>query len=60
MERPNAWKTYNEQALSELEGISRRYCQYLDNGKTERECATETIAMAQANGLAKQTPAKPR
>jgi DNA polymerase-1 len=50
MERPNAWKKYDEQALAELEAISKKYCYYLDNGKTERECTDLTIAMAKENG----------
>ena len=32
MERPNAWKTYNETQLAELEAISKKYRAYLDNG----------------------------
>lgn len=50
MERPNAWKTYDQTQLDALETISRKYRDYLDNGKTERECVAETIAIAQANG----------
>ena len=36
MERPNAWKTYDQAQLNELEAISKKYRTYLDNGKTER------------------------
>ena len=50
MERPNAWKTYDQTQLNELEAISKKYRKYLDNGKTERECVTETVAIAEANG----------
>ena len=50
MERPNAWKTYDEQALTELEAVARAYRSFLDNGKTERECVTETIKQAKAAG----------
>ena len=42
MERPNAWKQYDEASLNELKEISRKYRVFLDNGKTERECVTET------------------
>jgi len=52
MERPNAWKKYDEQALNELEAISKKYCHYLDCGKTERECNDITIAMAKEAGYA--------
>ena len=50
MERPNAWKQYDQQALAALEDVSSRYKTYLDNGKTERECVIETIELARANG----------
>ena len=50
MERPNAWKTYDQTQLNELEVISKKYRKYLDNGKTERECVTETVALAEQNG----------
>ena len=52
MERPNAWTTYDDGALNALEAISKKYRDYLDHGKTERECVTETVAMAKAQGYA--------
>ena len=50
MERPNAWKSYDEQALQALENISLGYRRFLDNGKTERECVTQAVEMAQKHG----------
>ena len=50
MERENAWKKYDGKALEELEGISARYRKFLDNGKTERECADYAIELAKKNG----------
>jgi len=50
MERPNAWKQYDEASLKALEDVSARYRVWLDGGKTERECVTETIEMAKAAG----------
>lgn len=50
MERPNAWKQYDEASLNELKKISQKYRVFLDNGKTERECVTETVAAAKAAG----------
>ena len=50
MERPNAWKKYDEAALAALEAVSEKYKKYLDNGKTERECVDETVEMAKAQG----------
>ena len=38
MEKKNAWETYNEEQLMELEELSKEYREFLDNGKTEREC----------------------
>ena len=50
MERPNAWKSYDEQALQTLENISLGYRHFLDNGKTERECVTQAVEIAQKHG----------
>ena len=50
MERPNAWKKYDEAQLAALEAVSQKYRSYLDNGKTERECVTETVAIAEEKG----------
>ncbi len=50
MERPNAWKSYDEQALQSLENISLGYRHFLDNGKTERECVAQAVKMAQKHG----------
>ena len=37
MERRNAWETYDEKQIGQLEAVCRRYRAYLDAGKTERE-----------------------
>lgn len=50
MERENLWKTYGKKQLTELEKLSKNYRAYLDNGKTERECISETIRMAEKAG----------
>ncbi|MCH5279256.1 MAG: aminopeptidase [Christensenellaceae bacterium] len=50
MERKIAWNTYSDEELSKLEAVSAEYRGYLDNGKTERECVTETILMAEKKG----------
>ena len=50
MERKNAWETCDEKQLSALEAVCRRYRAFLDAGKTERECAAETIRQAKAAG----------
>lgn len=50
MERPVAWNTYDESALNALEALSCRYRDYLNAGKTERECVTRTIEIARGAG----------
>ncbi len=50
MERKNAWKSYDESALSSLEGFSRDYCHFLDHGKTERECVDFCVEVAEQAG----------
>lgn len=38
MEKKNVWETYGESQLQELERHAKEYMDFLDNGKTEREC----------------------
>lgn len=49
MER-SAWTTYNEIQLTQLEQLAEQYKQFLDAGKTERECASEAVRQAEAAG----------
>ena len=37
MERKNAWLSYNECDKAAVEAVAKRYCAFLDAGKTERE-----------------------
>ncbi|MBQ8507009.1 MAG: aminopeptidase [Clostridia bacterium] len=53
MERKNAWKSYNEYDLMRLEAFSKEYCDFLDKGKTERECVDYCVKIAEENGYAK-------
>lgn len=50
MERENVWKSYTEEQIAELEKLSDDYRVFLDNGKTERECVKEIIALAEKAG----------
>ncbi len=50
MERKNAWLSYNECDKAAVEAVAKRYCAFLDNGKTERECAAETVRLAKEKG----------
>jgi aspartyl aminopeptidase len=50
MERPNAWKTYNKTEMKKLEAVAAEYKDFLDHGKTERECAQLAIAALEKAG----------
>ncbi|NLD84100.1 MAG: aminopeptidase, partial [Clostridiales bacterium] len=50
MERRNAWKQYDAEALSLVEQAAAGYKQFLDGGKTERECAALAVQRAKAAG----------
>ena len=50
MERPNAWKKYNKTDLKKLESLAVEYRDFIDRGKTERECASQAVAMLEAAG----------
>ncbi len=50
MKRENLWLTYEEKELDALEKVCGDYRAFLDAGKTERECVTEIIRQAEANG----------
>lgn len=50
MERVNVWTTYNEADLAEMDLVIEEYKDCLDMGKTERECVTLAVKMAEGNG----------
>ncbi|MCD7813503.1 MAG: aminopeptidase [Lachnospiraceae bacterium] len=50
MKKENTWNTYTGEQLTELEALSKRYRAFLNVGKTERECVTETVRIARENG----------
>jgi len=50
MERINAWTTYSEQEERKVMDFGKAYRAFLDQSKTERECAAETIRRAEAAG----------
>ncbi|MBQ6814392.1 MAG: aminopeptidase [Lachnospiraceae bacterium] len=50
MERELAWKKYKNKHLKEMESLCKGYKEYLDNGKTERECIVETVKMIKEAG----------
>ena len=46
----NAWTLYDEKDMASLEKLSKGYMDFLDNGKTERECTKLLVEMAEKNG----------
>ena len=50
MERPNAWKSYNQDELEKLEQVCADYRAFISENKTERECAQATVKLAEAAG----------
>lgn len=43
MERPNAWKTYHKTEMKKVEALAETYKEFLNQGKTERECVLYTV-----------------
>ena len=48
--RENAWKKYDEAGLKEVFNYCEGYKKYISDCKTERECVSESIRIAQAYG----------
>ena len=43
MEQKNTWETYDAKQLEEVDAFARAYMDFLDNGKTERECIDQIV-----------------
>lgn len=50
MERKNTWELYNEKQLQEVDQLTKEYMNFLDNGKTERECVDIIVNMIEKEG----------
>ncbi len=50
MERPNAWKKYDQADLQAVQALGEEYKRFIDLGKTERECVLETVDMLEKAG----------
>lgn len=50
MERKNAWTTYEEANLRQLNMLAEDYKRFLSNGKTERECVSFSVELAEKAG----------
>lgn len=48
--RENAWKTYDSETMKKVFELSEGYKKFISDCKTERECVTESIAMAKEKG----------
>ncbi|HKM33703.1 MAG TPA: aminopeptidase [Lachnospiraceae bacterium] len=50
MEHKNLWESYDEKQLKELEELSVEYRDFLDHGKTERECVDIIVNLIEKQG----------
>lgn len=50
MEQKNTWETYSVKQLKEVDVFAREYMDFLDNGKTERECIDQIVNTVEAAG----------
>ncbi len=50
MEIKNAWTKYSDKELEELESLNTAYKEFLNTGKTERECIEEIVRQAKEAG----------
>ena len=50
MERKNAWLQYTEEEKEAIHKLGEQYKDFLNKGKTERECVKEAIILAEKNG----------
>ena len=50
MERPNAWKIYKKTELKKVESLAVKYRDFLNRGKTERECVQYIVEALEKNG----------
>ncbi len=50
MEHKNTWETYSAKQLKEVDAFAREYMDFLDNGKTERECIDQIVNAVEAAG----------
>lgn len=50
MEQKNTWETYDEKQLKEVDAFAKEYMDFLDKGKTERECIDQIVNTLDAAG----------
>ncbi len=50
MEYKNTWEFYKDEQLKDVDDLAREYRNFLDNGKTERECIDEIVNQIEEEG----------
>lgn len=50
MEKKNIWETFDAKHLKKLESLNQEYREFLDNGKTERECIDTIVNTIEKEG----------
>lgn len=50
MEKKNTWETYSHKQLKEVDAFAKEYMDFLDRGKTERECVDNIVNTIEKEG----------
>lgn len=50
MKKTTAWLKYTDEDFAQMDALSKGYMQFLDHGKTERECVKVSVDMAEKAG----------
>ncbi len=50
MEKKNTWETYSAKQIKSCDKLAKEYRQFLDNGKTERECIDTIVNTIEKEG----------
>lgn len=50
MEKKNTWETYSSKQIKETDALAKEYMNFLDNGKTERECIDVIVNSIEKEG----------
>ena len=50
MEKKNVWKTFNSKQTKEVDTFAAEYMDFLNKGKTERECIDTIVNEIEAEG----------
>ena len=50
MEKKCVWNQYSKTQIEEIHDFAKSYCDFLDNGKTERECVDQIVNRIEKDG----------